>query len=310
MNALVRLENEAVPMLVQLADDVQQPDAVRLYAWQAIGMIGTIAAQDALISHLQDAWGMDRRNVLRILLEIPNEAGIESVLDRIGRRGVEHLIGQELEFIGQMYAALLDLSPDQVQLKEAELLQQALQSMQTDAQGRMFMLMQFLYPIGAVKAAAFNLQSGSHSNMARGLEILDNTLDIPSKRALLIVLDRHSELEKLRGLSEIMSYQPLRPSDRLRHLLERRRFLSDWTIACCFHLAQRARWSLTAEHTIAGLRHPKGFVREAVLSYLWMASPRAMQKLLPMLRNDPDQLVTAQVQKMMKDLEQQISRWA
>lgn len=305
MNALVRLNDEAIPMLVKLAEDVQKPDAMRLYAWQAIGLIGSIEALDSLISHLKIAWGLNRRNILRILLEIPGEVGIETALKQIGRSGVEQLIDQELMFIGQLYAALLDVSAEVVTLPEAELLRRSLQGLQADAQERVFMLMQFLYPIGAIKAAAFNLQSISRSSMARGLEILDNTLDIPNKRALLILLDRNSELEKVKGLAELMPYEPLPPSDRLRRLLDLRYFLSDWSIACCFHLAKQARWRLTPDQAIAGLRHPKGFVREAVLAYLWMASPRALAKLLPSLGHDPDRLVLAQVKKIMQQLEQQ-----
>jgi hypothetical protein len=303
IKALVRLQDEALPMLVELAEDVQKLEVVRFHAWQAIGLIGTRDALDALINHLMVAWGTNRRNILRILLEMPGDVGIESTLDRMGRSGVENLIDQELMFIGQMYTVLIDLAPERIRLREVDLLRGTIQGLQADSQERIFMLMQFLYSIGAVKAAAFNLQSTSGSSMARGLEILDNTLDIPSKRALLSILDRNSDLEKLRSLSEIVHYEPLQPSDRLRHLLDLRHFLSDWGIACCFHLARQARWGLTAEQTLTCLRHPKGFVREAVLSYLWMASPRAMQKLLPLLREDPDQLVMAQVNQMMEELE-------
>lgn len=303
LKAVVRLHNEALPMLIKLAEDVQKPDIVRLHAWQAIGLIGSPESLDALISHLVVAWGNNRRNILRILLEIPGEAGIESTLKQMGRRGVEQLIDQELMFMGQIYAALLDLSPQAMWMREADLLKRALEGLLLDSQERLFLLMQFLYPIGAIKAAAFNLQSASRSNMARGLEILDNTLDIPNKRALLSILDRNSEEEKLRNLSEIFDDQRSLPSDRLRQLLELRHFLSDWTIACCFHLAKQAHWSLTSEQAVACLRHPKGFVREAVLSYLWMASPRAMQTLLPLLQKDPDRLVIAQVKKMLRALE-------
>jgi TLC ATP/ADP transporter len=303
MKALVRLDNEAIQMLVKLAEDGQQPDGVRMYAWQTVGLIGTLEALDALIAHLMVAWGTERRNILRILLEMPGEVGIETVLNRLGRSGVEALIDQELMFIGQIYAALMDLEADKVRYREGELLRRAIRGIQGDAQERLFLLMQFLYPIGAIKAAAFNLQSASRSNMARGLEILDNTLDIPSKRALINLLDRNSDLEKLRSLSEIVSYEPLSPSDRLRRLLDFRHFLSDWATACCFHLAKQARWSLTPEQTLACLRHPKGFVREAVLAYLWMASPRAMKTLLPLLQKDPDRLVVDQVKTMLDDLD-------
>ncbi|MBD1938514.1 HEAT repeat domain-containing protein [Microcoleus sp. FACHB-68] len=302
LRALVRLDNEIINPLVVLAEDAHKPDLVRMHAWSALGQIGTREALDALASHLMTAWGTTRRNILRILLKMPQEAGIEGVLDRLGRSGVETLIDQELRFLGQLYAALVDLPAEQVAGEEAELLRRALRDLQADAVDRLFLLMKFLYPHTSIQAASFNLKSGSRSNMARGLEILDNTLDIPTKRALLSVLDRREDREKLQNLSELLVYQPMTPSDRLRRLLELRHFLSDWPLACCFHLARSARWSLTADQTLACLRHPRGLVRESVLAYLGVASPRALVELLPMLQNDPDRLVAAQVKQMMAEL--------
>jgi HEAT repeat protein len=52
------------------------------------------------------------------------------------------------------------------------------------------------------------------------------------------------------------------------------------------------------------LRHPTGFVREAVFAYLKAASPRACIELLPVLKNDSDRLVAAQVQQMLGELGQ------
>lgn len=302
LQALVRLENDAIPMLVELGGDAQKPESVRTHAWKAIGQIGTMEALDALVSQLRTAWGTTRRNILRILLKMPQEAGIEGVLDRLGRSGVELLIDQELMFIGQIYGALLDLRPEQVNTREADLLRNTLRDLQGDAVERLFLLMKFLYPLSSIQAAAFNLQSGSRSTMARGLEILDNTLDIPSKRSLLSILDRRSDLEKVQNLGEIVTYEPLSPSNRLRFLLDLRHFLSDWALACCFHLARQSRWALTADQTIACLQHPTGFVRESVLAYLKVASPRALLELLPMLSNDPDRLVAAQVQELMREM--------
>ncbi|MDY6938814.1 MAG: MFS transporter [Cyanobacteriota bacterium] len=326
VQALVRLGNEVLDRVVVLAEDVHKPELVRMYAWNVVGQIGTVDAIDALVAHLTTAWGTNRRNVLQVLLKIPYEKGIEGVLDRLGRSGVELTIDQELMFLGQVYAALADLSAvgsAEIDTSIAQLppmgddgrlnlgvdytvvlLRRALYDLQTDAQERLFLLMKFLYPLSSIQAAAFNLKSGSRSSMARGLEILDNVIDIPSKRALLNVFDRQSEREKLKNLVDLVEYQPMTPSDRLRHLLELRYFLSDWSLACCFHLARAARWSLSGEQTLAGLRYPKGFVREAVLAYLEVASPRALVELLPRLQHDPDRLVAAQVQKMMAQLGQ------
>ncbi|MEG4421754.1 HEAT repeat domain-containing protein [Microcoleus sp. LAD1_D5] len=316
LQAIVKLHNDAIPLLVYLAEDIHKSDLVRLQAWTALGQIGTAEAIDILVSNLMTAWGTTRRNILRILLKMPSEAGIEGVLDRIGRSGLETLIEQELMFIGQIYAGLVDLSGVTTYGNlsgganstgahgddTAQLLQRALAGLEADAKERCFLLMKFLYPLDTVQAAAFNIASGQPSLLARGLEILDNTVDIARKRSLINLLDQNSEREKLSNLSELMVYKPLAPSDRLRRLLELRHFLSDWALACCFHLAREARWSLTAQQTLVCLQHPTGFVREAVLAYLKIASPRALVELLPRLQNDPDNLVSAQVEEMMAEL--------
>ncbi|MEG5039641.1 MULTISPECIES: HEAT repeat domain-containing protein [unclassified Microcoleus] len=316
LQAIVKLHNDAIPLLVYLAEDIHKPDLVRLQAWTALGQIGTPEAIDILVSNLMTTWGTTRRNILRILLKMPSEAGIEGVLDRIGRSGLETLIEQELMFIGQIYAGLVDLSGVTTygNFSErdanstgapgndtAQLLQRALAGLEADARDRCFLLMKFLYPLDTVQAAAFNIASGQPSLVARGLEILDNTVDIARKRSLINLLDQNSQREKLSNLSELMVYKPLAPSDRLRRLLELRHFLSDWALACCFHLAREARWSLTAQQTLVCLQHPTGFVREAVLAYLKIASPRALVELLPRLQNDPDNLVSAQVEEMMAE---------
>jgi hypothetical protein len=300
----VRLGNEAIELLVELAEDVHKPDLVRLQAWTALGEIGTAAALNQLLQQLMTSWGTTRRNILRILLKIPNEVGIEAVLDRFGRSGIEMFIEQELLFLGQIYAAILDLTTENISGREADLLRRALHDLQTDLMERCFLLMKFLYPISAIQAAAFNLESESRSSVAMGLEILDNTLDIPHKRAFLAVWDRSSTAEKLASLVELVPYQPMSAGDRLRRLLEFRHFMPDWPLACCFHLARVAPCSLTPEATLVCLRHPTGFVREAVFAYLKAASPRACIELLPVLKNDSDRLVAAQVQQMLGELGQ------
>ncbi len=302
MAALVHLENDALPMLVRVAEDGRQSDILRTNAWTVIGQIGTNEAMDILIAHLKTAWGNTRRNILRTLLKIPQEQGIETVLDRLGRSGLEQLIDQELMLIGQAYATLVDLIPERTPSQEAELLRRTLRDLVEDGIERLFLLMKFLYPLSAIQAAAFNLQSDSRSNKAVGLEILDNTLDIPSKRALLVLLDRSSDMDKLQSLSHMVTYEPMAPQDRLRYLLDLRHFLPDWALSCCFHLARQSRWRLTSDQIRSGLSHPRGFVREAVLSYLQIASPQALVRMLSMFEKDPDRLVVAQVHRMIEEL--------
>ncbi|MEO1069710.1 MAG: MFS transporter, partial [Cyanobacteria bacterium J06638_6] len=181
-----------------------------------------------------------------------------------------------------------------------DLLREALDGLQNDATERLFMLLRFVSPANAIQAAQVSL-GGSVAAWARGIEILDNVVDVANKRSILILLDRRSDGEKLKLLAAstpLISYQPLPPRDRLRQVLDLRNFLSDWAIACCFHLARVERWNLTAEHTLALLQHSTGFVREAVLAYLAVASPRALRELLPLMEQDTDRLVMAQVKQL------------
>lgn len=293
--ALVKLDADALPMLVQLAENIHQSNLVRSEAWCAIAQIGSPEALKILIGHLQTSWGNPRQSLLRILTRMPQERGINAVVDQLGRRGIEALINQELMFIGQIYAALADLMPGRVYGREADMLRDALSMLPTDSIDRLFLLMKFLYPVNAIQAAAFNLQSGSRSNIAQGLEILDNTLDIANKRAFLGLLDRNLVMDKLQSLTEIVPYTPLRPRDRVKYLLDLRHFLSEWSLACCFHLARWERWKLSGDQIVSCLEHPRGFVREAVLSYLELASPKALAQLLPGMQQDPDPIVAWQL---------------
>ncbi len=301
MEALVRLGDEAIPSLVALGSDSYKLDLLRVCAWKTLGLIGSPPAVNALLAHMSTSWGSMRRAVMRTLLKLPEERGINAVEDYFGRDGIETLINQELFFMGQLYASQLDFTPTAVTGREGDLMRRALDDLLDDAQQRIFLLMRFLYSAGAIQAAAFNLQSASTESNARGLEILDNTLDIRSKQAVLCVLEPGKPRSKLRELSEFVDYQPLPPSERLRTLLELRHFLSDWALACCFHLATRYRWSVTPEQALASLRHPTGFVREAVLTYLTVASPRTVQDLLPLLKADPDPLVRSLQQQMVSE---------
>ncbi|MEB3213504.1 MAG: HEAT repeat domain-containing protein [Leptolyngbyaceae bacterium] len=300
INALTRLGVEVVPMLIRMAEESHRPHVVRAAIWKAISRIGTDDALASLVKHLMSSWGNDRRSLLRTLLSANDEDGIEATAEILGRRGIENLINQELSFIGHTYAALIDLVPAQKVTQELGLLRRALHYQRDDAIDRLFLLMRFLYPSDAIQAAAFNIGSDSDDSNARGLEILDNTIDLQKKQIVLMLLEPHaSDKEKLNLLKPMIGYEPMSPSQRLRFLLELRAFLSDWTLACCFHFARRSHWSVTIDQILYGLRHEASFVREASLMYLQMASPRGLAEVLPTLANDPDPTIAAQVQQLL-----------
>jgi HEAT repeat protein len=305
--ALSSLGDEALPMLASLGLDPCKPDSLRYQAWQVVGEIGTLPALELLIHNLGSAWGNSRRQILAVLLKIYQQTGlgrsslIDDALDQIlGRSGLEAILATELNFLGQLLAAKVDLDPSLVVGVEADLMRSALASMETDALDRVFQLLRFMAPGGTIQAAQTSF-SGSAARWARGLEILDNSLDSPSKATLLILLDRRPIQQKLKQLTSMLlgfQYRPMAPRDRLRHLLDLRQYLSDWGLACCFHLARVNHWSLTPDQTLALLQHSTGFVREAVLAYLAMASPRVLSEILPLMENDPDLLVASQVAQL------------
>ena len=301
-NALVSLGDEGTTILAELTGDIRKPDMVRLQGWNALAQVATPKALNQLVQQLMSNWGTNRRSILRILLKIPSDRGIEAVLEQLGRSGVETMIKQELLLLGQVYSASLDFNSELVTGREADLLRAALNDLQSDIIDRCFLLMKLLYPFSAIQAAMFNLNSDSQANIALGLEILDNTLDIPTKGVFLELLDRGTTESKLAALESLVVYQPLTPPERLRHLVDFRHFLSDWSLACCFYLARQAHWSISKEATLVCLRHPSAFVREAVLVYLREASPRTCSELLSVLKNDPNPLVAAQVQQIIGEI--------
>ncbi|WP_204102606.1 MULTISPECIES: Npt1/Npt2 family nucleotide transporter [Spirulina sp. CCY15215] len=302
--SLITLGDEALPMLTILAEDVRKADYIRLQAWSAMSEIGSEIALKTLVQQLLTSWGTSRRNLLRIILKIPGDRGIEMVLDQLGRSGVEELIQQELLLLGQMFAAEMDLPAEVVSGREADLLRSAIVGLQSDITDRCFLIMKLLYPFSSMQAAILNLDSDSEVSVALGLEILDNTVDLPQKQILLRVLENRPTADRLSDMEEMIPYEAMTPSDRTRRLLDLRHFLSDWTLACCFHLAREQRWGVTREAALVGLRHPSSFVREAVLTYLKVASPKTCYELLPILQDDPDPLVAAQVDSLKNEFTQ------
>ncbi|MBW4564331.1 MAG: MFS transporter [Mojavia pulchra JT2-VF2] len=310
MRALVQLENEALEMLLKLATNIYKPEVVRMYAWRTIGQIGTQEAVDYLWQNLEQSWGTTRYYILRSLLKIHKQPEITSLEDQFYESRVETLIDQELQFLGEIYAAYIDFATPQTRenqqsqeeiLGVCELLQRALLELEIDVKERLLLLLKLLYSPEKMQAVAFNLRSESGVNLARGLEILDHTVKLRCKSLLLNILDRRSHEEKLYLLTEakLIEYQPLSVSDRLRRLLMLANFLSDWCLACCFHFAQVSHIRLTIPEIMISLRHPTGFVREAAIAYLSVVSRRILLELLPQLQKDQHPLVVAQVKELM-----------
>lgn len=303
-NALIALGNKAAPLLLIVSEDSRQSEFTRQQVWSVMAEIASPELIDALIQRLMGSWGFDRRNLLRILTKMPAELGIEAALEQLGRSGVEDLIAQELLFLAQMYNTARDFAKAGLEGEECHLLQAAIEGAKQDVFERCFLLMKLLYANSSIQAAILNLNSQSASSVAMGLEILDNTLDIPQKRVFLDIFENGTKAAvlSLKALEEILPYESMHPGDRLRHLIQLRHFLSPWFLACCFHLAKAQHWSLGQDAVLICLRHPNSFVREAVLSYLKEASPRICLELLPTLQNDPNPIVSAQVEQLRLEL--------
>ncbi|MEA5578201.1 MFS transporter [Anabaena sp. UHCC 0451] len=309
MQCLVSMENEAIPMLLKLAKNIYKPEVVRMYAWRTIAQIGTVEAIEILWLHLETSWGTTRDYILRSLLKINQQPGKISVGERFYESRVEALIEQELRLLGEVYAAYIDFqnleSLENYQENErlltiAQLLQRSLLELELDVRDRLLLLLKLLYPAEKMQAAAFNLQSQSLINLARGLEILDHTVNLPCKTLLLNILDRRPQQEKLKYLVDagFWRYENISINQRISKLITQGNLLSDWCLACCFHFAQSAYVRLTTTEILANLRHPTGFVREATISYLSVVSQRVLQEILPHLQTDPHPLVSAQVKEL------------
>ena len=341
VRALASLDNEALPLLKTLVKNWREPESVRNIAWGIIGQVGTPEAIAFLIDQLPLTWSADRTSILRALIKVPKDQGIDRTADQLGRSGIESLVDQDLMLISHTTAAMLDLTGRVQKNRDLEeMLYRALQGIQSDCIDRIFLLMQFLYEPETIQAAEFSLKSGFSDDMAQGLEILDTKLDIPQKRSLLIILEissatksqrshastaktkkpvkptrstslqlnRQSKLDlerQLQSLSSLVIYTSLDPVDRLRQLMDLRHFLSDWVLACCFHLARAEGWQLERHQVLDGLRGGSSLLREASLLYLHNLSQRgtnaAFVNILPRMQNDADAILRRQVQVWMED---------
>jgi HEAT repeat protein len=326
IRSIVKLENEALPMLVEIATNRYKPEVVRAYTWRAIGQIPTLEAIDVLWENLETCKGTNRDRILRCLLKRRQQDGISSLLDKSYEATVERLIDEELEFLGEIYAGYIDFKTQgevyanyleyknrnftdsnlesQKVTSICQLLQKSLLDLEIDIKERLLLLLRLLYSHDKMQAAKFNLLSESAVNLARGLEILEHTVTLPNKSTLLDILDQREPQEKLQILvdAKIIKYEQMIISDRVRQLLTLENSLSDWSLACCFHFAASARIRLTIPQITNNLRHPTSFVREAAISYLSMASHRVLIELLPQLQNDSHPLIAAQVKELTKKL--------
>ncbi len=224
IKALTLLKDEALPLLQPIAQNWRESEAVRASAWDIIGQLGSREAIDFLIQQLPIRWSNDRTNILRALVRIQNQKDTDSIADTLGRTEIEALLEQDLMLIAQVTAAILDISGRVKSRDLEEMLYRALKGVQTDAIDRIFLLMQFLYESDAIQAAAYSLKSGINDDVAQGLEILDTKLDIPQKRALLVILEnnlmtgvRSPEItqHKKRGRSKKKNASPTAPSSTL-----------------------------------------------------------------------------------------------
>ncbi|MEO1431845.1 MAG: MFS transporter, partial [Cyanobacteria bacterium J06633_8] len=237
---------------------------------------------------------------------------------------VEQLIQEELKLLGQIYAAIVDFKTQgeiyaaYIEFKTGEtlqnfhskkkvvalcrLVQKSFFELEIDIKERLLLFLKLLYPLEKINAAAFNLNSESGVTLARGLEILEHTISLPCKTILLNVFDRRPPTEKLQKLVEtgLAQYEQMAVNERTRKLLDLENSLSDWCWACCIHFAQVARIKLKPIQIEGSLRHPCGFVREAAVAYLSVASPRLFIQVIPQLKDDSHPLVVAQIKEFVE----------
>jgi hypothetical protein len=324
MKSLVKLGNEVLPMLSNLVHDFYEPEIARVYALRTMSQIETLEASDTLWHHLETSRGKIKSHVLRVLIKRDQKYGISALVDRSYKTRVQTFIEGELILLGEIYAAFVDFKSQgeiyaaYIEFKTGEtlenfysrkkvvalcrLVQKAILELETDIKERLFSLLKLFYPIEKINAAAFNLNSESAVTIARGLEILEHTINLPSKSILLNIFDKRPATEKLQKLvgAGYTQYEQMAVNHRTRKLLELENSLSDWCWACCIHFAKAARIKLKPIQIEGSLRHPCGFVREAAVAYLSVASPRLFIKVIPQLKNDSHPLVVAQVKEFIE----------
>ncbi|MFM6050058.1 MAG: MFS transporter, partial [Sphaerospermopsis kisseleviana] len=107
IRSLVRLENEGLHLLLQLATNIYSLDVVRMHAWRTIAQIATPEAQKSLWLNLETSWGSTREYILRSLIKINQQSENNHVINSFEETKIEALIKEELEFLGEIYTAYI-----------------------------------------------------------------------------------------------------------------------------------------------------------------------------------------------------------
>ncbi|WP_088240305.1 MFS transporter [Calothrix rhizosoleniae] len=308
IKSIVTLENETLPMLIKLGTNIYQPEIVRMYAWRTISQISTPEVINSLWLHLEKSCGKNRNYILQALLKRYQQEGILGLANRWHQIRVEQLIEEELRFLGEIYAAYTDLKFHEIwqtttseRLTACQLLLKALLELEIDIKERLLLLLKLIYNREKIQAATFHVRSEFGADIAQGLEILEHTIhNLKYKPVLLHIFDHRPLEEKLKYINQenIVEYEPMVVSDRISSLLTHSHYLSDWCLACCFHLSKVAKIKLSIPTILDNLRHPTGFVREAALAYVAIATRNVLDKILPQMKKDRDPLVAALVQEL------------
>lgn len=264
--ALARHGESVLDVLAKVLGEPMEDLAIRRQVPKVLAAVGSRAALDILLGHLEVQDPGLRREVARAAVRVKLRLGGVAV----ARERIEAIVAAEVRGAFELIATIDDLGerPDR-----PSLLHDALAQRVAWTQDRIFKMLSIVYSARTVELVAGNLSSGSANVRANAAEVLDNLLAKPVKRLLLpLVEDAPLPVRRQRG-AELFRLDRHSVEQRLGELMGG---ADPWLRVCALHEAGERRL-LGLAATVAGcLDDADPVVRET--------AARALTQLLP-----PDQ---------------------
>lgn len=287
--ALVSMGERAIAPLRRCTQHPSLSEAAKQRCWTVLAQLDCDRARQLLVEHVTQTSGQIRQHLLRLLVEQPNGKGRIALTDALaGPRGIMLLVKEEIWLQGHLYAALVDLHPQQFNQPDkpqARQLRQALIAQQRDGGERILLLLQLFSPQAKLQEVTWDLRD--RATIPRGLRRLQNMLPAELCPVVLAIFDAQPVFRKLAAMaaatppegSPWFIYHPLAPAQRLRVLLSLQPGLESESLAAAYRLASALGLALTHQQVLWGLDHESEKVQTAVNQYLERMTGSVLQHL-------------------------------
>ncbi len=255
MSAIAAFGDEAVESLNEVLELSYLDAGIERSIAQVLGMIGSDAAADLLMRLIATPDEHLRGAAIKALQRV---YGKVLSISRPDMATVKEVLNTELE---HYYQLLQDMQVVEQEM-DSPLLLSALEDRLEGTLKRVFVLLSLIYPRRQIEIVSYNIDSNNPALRANSIEIIDNILEVETRRYLLPILDSISREEKISRGQEHFQLEHYGAMELLeRHLSEKQ----GWLLICAIYTVGVAKIEALADLLPRFLSHENPVVRETAI---------------------------------------------